>query len=111
MLFLIFVMQFGKLIDNLRFLQPTMSDGRKHRIPVMKAVLADNNILIFRFVDLRQLNAFRLAKSTEKFSSSGDILRFQFMPEPLIDLVEVDFAKLSQSLEGPLELWLVIISI
>ena len=80
-------MQFGELIDNLRFLQPAMSDGGKNRIPVMKAVLADNNILIFRFVDLGQLNAFRLAKSTEKFSSSGDILRLQFMPEPLIDFI------------------------
>ena len=63
-------------VDNLAFLKTTVSDRSKTRIPVMEAVLADDLLLIFRLVNLSEVNALGLRISCDHIFAMQDILFF-----------------------------------
>ena len=79
--------QLKHLIDDLAFLQSAVSHCRKNSVPVMEAILLDNDILNLRFGNSKKVYSLTLTIFYKKITSLGDVLFFKFIPEPLIDLI------------------------
>ena len=64
-----------------------MADRRKAGIPVMKAILTQDLLLIFRLVDIREIDPLCLAGCDQKLFSVGNVFFFLLAAEPLLNLI------------------------
>ena len=78
---------FKQLVDNLAFLQTTVSHCCIDCIPVTETVLADDLLHKFRFQKIAEDNFLGLAVTVQKILTPDDIFFFELCLKPLIDLV------------------------
>ena len=84
---MVLLIQLDHLIDDLAFLQPSMSYCCKHRFPVTETVLSHDHIHVIRFHDVRDINAFCFAIGRKEFLALYNIFFLKFIFKPLIDFV------------------------
>ena len=64
-----------------------MPDGRKYRIPVVKAVFTNHIIRIRCFCQFRIIKSAGFTVGRQKFFSPDDIFLFFLVAEPLVDFI------------------------
>ena len=76
-----------QLVDDLAFLQTAVAYGREDGFPVPEAVFRQDSGHIFRRRQLRQHIALGFCVLGGEFLAVLDVVRLQFLAEPLIDLI------------------------
>ena len=83
---MLFLILFEQTVYNLPFFQSAVSDCCKYCIPVTESVLFLNDLLIFRFKHIRQINPLTLTVRADQIFSADNIIFFKFFLKPGIDL-------------------------
>ena len=84
---MILLIQLNQLIGNLAFLQTTVPDCRKDRIPLPEAVLLQDGIHILRLQKLIFLQTLGPAVVVKRIPAADNVLFLLVLLEPLVDLV------------------------
>ena len=83
---MLFLILFEQTVYNLPFFQSAVSNCCKYCIPITESVLFLNDLLIFRFKHIRQVNPLALTVSADQIFSADNIIFFKFFFKPGIDL-------------------------
>ena len=87
LLLVLFTVLFYQTVHHLTFLQAAVSDRRKNRVPILESIFPLDDLLIPGNQNLAWNDRFRPAVIAYQFFASDNILFFEFLLEPLVDLI------------------------
>ena len=83
----VLLVQLVQLVEDLALLQTAVTDGGKHGIPVLEAVLVHDLFGIFRFGQLADVLALGMGVGGKHLPSFQDIIFLALLTEPAVDPV------------------------
>ena len=76
-----------ELVDDLSFLESSVTDGCQDSVPLSESVFFQDHFLVFRFKKIRENISLGFAVGSHKLPASADVLFLHLPSEPLVDLV------------------------
>ena len=84
---MILFVELAHTVDDLSLLEGPMSHRRKHGLPILESVFFHHGLLVPGRQYIRRIQGFRLTVSLNQLPSLDDIILFQLIFKPLVDLI------------------------